>query len=122
MPANFFNEVFLAGNNSGLRAAQKFVAAENDERDLGFEALANGWLGDSKLRQIKQAAGAKVFHQRKICLLAEGNEFGKRWLVRKTAHLKIRRMYTHQYARFFVYGTFIVFDFSAIRCTDFAEY
>src|SRR5215470_16120617 len=110
MTAHFLNELFLAGNNASLGTTKEFVSTEYDERNASFDAFANGWLVNSKRRQIKHAAGAEVLDKREIGFLAECNEFGEIGLIRKPTHLKVRRMHAHQGSSLFVDHLRVIFN------------
>src|SRR5689334_12805136 len=98
MASYLFYQFFSSCNDSCLRSAQQFVAAKDNERHSCLHALTNGRLLNSKFRKVKQATGAQVFNERKARFPAERDEFRQIWLVRKTRHLKVRRMNAHQNA------------------------
>ena len=119
--ANFCDEVAFAGDDAGLRAAEKFVAAEHHDVRAGFDAVAHERLDDAVRGEIDEAAGAEVFDEREVCALRQRGEFLQRRLVGESGDLEIRWVDAEEHARFFGDGVFVVGEARAIGGADFAE-
>ena len=52
MAADARDQIFFSSDDTGLWAAQKFVAAEHHQRYAGVDAVLDDRLGDSRRRQI----------------------------------------------------------------------
>ncbi len=121
MAADFCDEIAFAGDDAGLRAAEKFVAAEHHDVRARFDAVANERLGDAVSGKIDEAAGAEIFDERQIFSLRESGELLQRRLVGEAGDLEIRWVDAEEHACFFGDGVFVVGEARAIRGADFAQ-
>ena len=118
---DFGDEIFFAGDDAGLRAAEKFVAAEHHDVRAGFDAVADEWLGDAVRGEVDEAAGAEVFDEREVFARGESCEILQRWFVGETGDLEIRWVDAEEHARFVGDGVFVVLQARAIGGADFAQ-
>src|SRR5579871_6148489 len=119
--ANSCDEVFFPGDDAGLRAAEKFVAAEHYDVRAGFDAMADEGLDDAVRGEIDEAAGAEVFDKREISARGESGEILQRWFVGEAGDLEIRWVNAEEHARFFGDGVFVVCEARAVGGADFTE-
>ncbi len=87
--ADFCDEIFFAGDDAGLWAAKKFVAAEHHNVRASFDAVTDERLGDAMSGEVDEAAGAKIFDERQLCACGEGGKLCERWFVSETSDLEI---------------------------------
>jgi hypothetical protein len=121
MTANFGDEILFAGDDADLRAAEKLVAAEENEREAGFNAFAGGGFVNAEGREVDEAAGAEVFDDRQRAARAERDQLCHFRFFGEAGHREIGGMDAKKQAGFFGDGVFVVGDASAVGGTDFAE-
>ncbi len=119
--ADAFDEFALAGDDAGLWAAEKFVAAEADDVNAGIGAGAGDWLVDSAGGEIGEAAGAEILVDGDVQAAAECGDLVESGPLGEAGDAEIRRMDAEEQARAFVEGAFVIADARAIRGAHFAE-
>ncbi len=119
--ADAFDEFALAGDDAGLRAAEKFVAAEADDVDAGVGAGARDRLIDSAGGEIGEAAGAEVLVDGDVQAAAECGDLVEGGPLGEAGDAEIRRVDAEEEARAFVEGAFVIADARAIRGAYFAQ-
>ena len=119
--ADAFDEFAFAGDDAGLWAAEKFVAAETDDVDAGVGAGAGDWLIDSAGGEIGEAAGAEVLVDGDVQAAAERGDLVESGPLGEAGDAEIRRVDAEEEARAFVEGAFVIADARAIRGAHFAQ-
>ncbi len=90
----FVNQVFFAGNNSGLRTAQGFVARKADNIRAACNDLPDcRFRGQPLLRKVQDIAAPQIINQRKVMFFRKGLEFRQLHSFMKTDYSEIRSMH-----------------------------
>ena len=115
------DQLRAAGENSGLRSAEQFVAAEGHQIHAGGEAVGDQRLLDAEGAQVDHAAAAQVFVHGDAAFAPERREFAQFGARGEARDAEIAGMHAHQQARAVVDGVAVIVDAGAIGGADFAQ-
>ena len=119
--ADALDELALAGNDAGLRAAEQFIAAEGDDRGAGIATGSRDGLGDAAGREIGEAAGAEVFVHGKAVAAGERDELFERGALGEAGDAEIRGVDAKQQARAVIDRALVVAGAGAVGGAHLAQ-
>lgn len=89
------DEVGAAGDDAGLRAAEEFIAREDDEVDAVLEGFL--WsrfvIEGGEFVGVHDGAGAEVFDEGEIVLVRKGGEIEDGGFVGETFDVEVRAVH-----------------------------
>src|SRR5262249_25157669 len=111
-------------DDSRLRTAEEFIAAEANKIGAAFQHLGRGWLmlGNSQRFSGDDRAAAKIFDKRNPVLLCQHSDLVGRWRFYKTAHEKIAAVDFQNHGGFWSNGVRVIFECSLVSRADFAQF
>ena len=119
MHGHLLQQVPPAQNQTRLRTAEQFVAAEGGHRGAGEDALLHGGLGAQAVSaQVHQGAAAEVVHHGKAAAGAEFGQLGHRRLGGEAHQAEVAAMHAEQHRRLRRDGLLVVAQPHLVRRAD----
>src|SRR5262249_49987763 len=91
--AHLADRLFLAYDQSSLRTAKNFVAAESDDVRAGLNTLGDNWFfRQAVFAHVDQCAAAQIFHYWDLVLLTNCDHLFERYFGSEADHFVVTGM------------------------------